>query len=132
LATGFLRADIQSCKKIHFLGTGSRRKSGITSAVIEIQSSFYAHFKAKKLPLSVTYYTNIFSKAVNSRSSNLTFDLVFLKMRYFNFFSLNILRACNYYCICKYKVGTALGLGFVKQFTVKCHFICIDEATGLM
>jgi hypothetical protein len=32
--------------------------------------------------------------------------------------------------ICKYEVATALGLGFVKQFIVKSHFACIDEATS--
>jgi hypothetical protein len=34
----------------------------------------------------MTYYTNIFSKVMYPRSSNLTFDLVFLKMCYFNLF----------------------------------------------
>jgi hypothetical protein len=32
--------------------------------------------------------------------------------------------------ICKYQVGTAMGLGFVKQFTVKSHFNFIDKATS--
>jgi hypothetical protein len=50
MATRFLKADIQSCQKTHFLGTSCLTKSGITSALIEIQSSFYAHFKATKMP----------------------------------------------------------------------------------
>jgi hypothetical protein len=44
----------------------------------------------------MTYYANIFSMVTFSRSSNLTFDSVFLKMQYFSFF-LNILSACDYY-----------------------------------
>jgi hypothetical protein len=74
------RADIQSCQKTRFLATSCLRKSGITSALIEIQSSFYAHFKANKMPFPVSYYTSILSTVMFSRSSNLTFDLVFLKM----------------------------------------------------
>jgi hypothetical protein len=60
LATRFLKAGIQSSQKTRFLAT-RRRKSGITSALIEIQSSHYAHFKANKMPFPVTYYTDIFS-----------------------------------------------------------------------
>jgi hypothetical protein len=76
-------------RKLVFLATSCLRKSGITSALIEIQSSFYAHFKANKMPFPVTYYTNIFSTVMYPRSSYLTFDLVFLKM-YFNFLEKNI------------------------------------------
>jgi hypothetical protein len=43
----------------------------------------------------MTYYTSIFGTVIFSRSSNLTFDHVFLKMQYFN--CLNILYACNFY-----------------------------------
>jgi hypothetical protein len=32
--------------------------------------------------------------------------------------------------ICKYEVGTAMGLSFVKHFIVKSQFTCIDEATS--
>jgi hypothetical protein len=88
MATRFLRADIQSCPKIHSLGTSCLRKSGITSALIQIQSSFYAHFKANEMPFPMTYCTNIFSTIMFSGSSNLTFDLVFLRMWYFNMFFL--------------------------------------------
>jgi hypothetical protein len=128
MATTILRADIQSRKKNSFFGTSCLRKSGITSALIAIQSMFYAHFKANKMPFLMTCYTNIFSTVMFSRSSNLTFtfDLVFLRMRYFNVF--NMLCTCNYYL--KYQVGTAVGLGFVKHFTVKSHFTCIDEVTS--
>jgi hypothetical protein len=46
IATRFLRANIQNCKKkTRFFSTRCLRKSVITSALIEIQSSFYAHFK---------------------------------------------------------------------------------------
>jgi hypothetical protein len=86
VATRFLPADIQSCqKKLSFFSTSCLRKSGIPSALIEIQSSFYAHFKANKMLFPMTYSTNIFSTVMFCRSSNLTFDLVFLKIRYFNF-----------------------------------------------
>jgi hypothetical protein len=60
MATSFLRADIQNCQKTRFFGTSCLRKSGVTSALIEIQGSFYAHFKANKMPFPMTYYTNIF------------------------------------------------------------------------
>jgi hypothetical protein len=30
---------------------------------------------------------------------------------------------------CTYQVGTAVGLDFVKLFTVKGHFTCTGEAT---
>jgi hypothetical protein len=49
MATRFLRVDIQSCQKnCFFLGTNYLRKSNITSSFIELQSLFYAHFKANK------------------------------------------------------------------------------------
>jgi hypothetical protein len=79
MATRFLTADIQSCQKTSFFGTSCLRKSGITSARIEIQSSFYAHFKANEMPYPMTYYINIFSTVMYPKSSNLTFDLEFLK-----------------------------------------------------
>jgi hypothetical protein len=97
IATKFLTADIQSCQKMRFVGKSCLRKSGITSARIQIQSSFYAHFKANEIPFPITCYTNTFSTVNYRRSSNLTFYLVFLKMRYFNFFEKNILCACIYY-----------------------------------
>jgi hypothetical protein len=97
MATRFLTADIQSSQKTHFFCTSCLRKSGITSAWIEIQSSFYAHLKANKNPFPMIYYTNIFSTVMYPRSSHSTFDLVFLKIRYYNFFEKNILCACNYY-----------------------------------
>jgi hypothetical protein len=53
MATTFLRPDIQSFKKTCFLATSCQRKSGITSALNEIQSSFYAHFKANKMPFPI-------------------------------------------------------------------------------
>jgi hypothetical protein len=84
MATRFSTADIQSCQKNAFFGT-----------------SYRVHFmlisKLMKCPFQLTYYTNILSTVMYPRSSNLTFDLVFLKMRYFNFFEKNILCACNYY-----------------------------------
>jgi hypothetical protein len=86
MATRFLAADIQSCQKTRFFCTSCLRKSGITSAWIEIQSSFYAYFKANEMLFPMTYCTNIFSTVMYPRTSDLTFDLVFLKMRYFNFF----------------------------------------------
>jgi hypothetical protein len=37
-------------KSFSYLGASYLRKSGITSFLIEIRSSFYAHFKAYKMP----------------------------------------------------------------------------------
>jgi hypothetical protein len=51
-------ADIQSCQKAYFLGTGCLRQGGITSAPTETQNTFHAHFEAKKMPLPVTSYTS--------------------------------------------------------------------------
>jgi hypothetical protein len=48
-ATRFLTADIQNCQKSAF---SAQVVFGITYALIELQSSFYAHFKAKKKFLS--------------------------------------------------------------------------------
>jgi hypothetical protein len=96
MSTRLLRADIQNCRKT-FFGTHCLRKSGIISALIHIQNSFYAHFKANKTPFPMIYYTNIFSTVMFSRSPNLIFDLGFVKMRYFNFFGKNTLCACNNY-----------------------------------
>jgi hypothetical protein len=89
MATRFFRADIRSCQPV-FRAQVALEKSGITSGLIEIQSLFYAHFKANKIPFPVTCYTQhryVF-KVLKS-------DLVFLKKGYFNF--LNILCASNYY-----------------------------------
>jgi hypothetical protein len=58
MATRFLREDIESCQKTVFLGTSFLRNSGITSALIAINSPFYAHFKANKMPFPVTSYIN--------------------------------------------------------------------------
>jgi hypothetical protein len=68
------------------------------------------------MPFPMTYYTNIFSRVMYPRSSNLSFDLVFLKMRCFNFFN-NILCACNYYS--KYLQISSWdlnGIGFCEAF----------------
>jgi hypothetical protein len=59
-----------------------------------------------------------------------TFDLVFLKLRYFYFFKIDCVHVTVIWNICKYQVRTAMGLGFLMQFTVKSHFTCIDEATS--
>jgi hypothetical protein len=80
MATTFLRADIQTCQKTNFLGTGCFRKSGITSALIEIQSSFYAHFKANKMPFPMIYYTNIF-RTVIIKSSRATSRVKWLNVK---------------------------------------------------
>jgi hypothetical protein len=45
MATTILKADIQSCQKN--VQARIHRKIGLTSAVIETQGSFYAHFKAR-------------------------------------------------------------------------------------
>jgi hypothetical protein len=37
------------------------------------------------MPFPVTYYTNIVSTVLYPSTSNLAFDRVFLKIRYFNF-----------------------------------------------
>jgi hypothetical protein len=88
------------------------RKTGITFAV----SLLWVHsvcFKANKIPFLMTYYTNIISTVMLSRSSNLTFGPVFLKMWNFNFFK--ILCACNYYLKHMEKVGWGWNLiGFYQ------------------
>jgi hypothetical protein len=86
ITTRLLTADIQRCQKTRYWPQVVLEKSGITSAMIDIQSSFYAHFKASKMPYPMTYCTNIFSTVMFSGSSDLTFDLVFLKMRCLLFF----------------------------------------------
>jgi hypothetical protein len=86
MTTRFLTADIQIVKKRVFFGTICIRKSGITFARLEIQSSFYAHFKANKMPFPMNYYANIFSTVMFLKSSYLTFDLVFIKNAVFYFF----------------------------------------------
>jgi hypothetical protein len=81
------------------------------------------------MPFPMTYYTNIYSTVMFSSSSNLAFDLVFLKMWYLDI--LSILCACNYYLkLLQISSWTAMGLGFVKHFIVKSHFTCSDEATS--
>jgi hypothetical protein len=120
--TRFLAADIQSCQKTRFFGTSCLGKSCITSARIEVQSSFYADFKTNEMPFPVTCCTNIFSTVMYPRSSNLTFDLVFLKIRYSNFFLIYCVHVTIIQNICKYQVGAAMGLGYEK------HFTCTDEA----
>jgi hypothetical protein len=74
-------SDILSCL---VLGKCCLRESGMTSALIETQSSFYAHFKANKMPFMMPYYSDIFSTILFLRSSNLTFSLVFPKILCFN------------------------------------------------
>jgi hypothetical protein len=56
METRCLTADIQNCQKTCSVGISCLRKSSITCALIEIQSSFYAHFKANKMPFPMTYY----------------------------------------------------------------------------
>jgi hypothetical protein len=97
MATRFLRADIQICQKTRFLGISCLRKSGIRSALIEIQSSFYANFKANKMPFPMTYYTNIFSTVIFSRSSNSTFVHYFSECCVLIFLKKKSVCACNYY-----------------------------------
>lgn len=81
VATRFLNVDNQICQKTCSLCISCLRRSGITSASVEVQSSFYAAFKAKEMPSPVTSYSNIFSIVMFPRSASLTF----LKMHYFNF-----------------------------------------------
>jgi hypothetical protein len=69
------------------------------------------------MPFLMTYYTNIFSKVMYPRSSNLNFDFVFLKMLYFNFFEKNILCACNYYLKhLQISSWDCNGIGFCEAF----------------
>jgi hypothetical protein len=95
MATRVLRADIQSCQKTSFLARSCLWKSGITSTLIELQSSFYAHFKANKMPFPTTYYTNTFSTVV---FKVFKFDLwLCISQNAVFWFFLNILCAWNYY-----------------------------------
>jgi hypothetical protein len=125
MATRFLRADIQNCQKTCVLATSCLRKNSMTSALVEIRSSFYANFKANKMPFPLTYWTNIFSRVVFSRSSNLTFDLVFYKMQYSNFLEKNLLCACNYYL--KHLANIKLGLQWDCLITFECLQHCTDN-----
>jgi hypothetical protein len=83
------------------------------------------------MPFPTTYYTNILGTVMCSRSSNLTSGTAFLKMgiliilkkKYCVHITIN-------YNISKYPAGTEMGLGFVKQVTVKSHITCTDEATA--
>jgi hypothetical protein len=95
MATRFLRADIQSCKKTRFLASNCLRKSGITSAFIEIQSSFILISKLIKCPfqwpitqyIQHSYVFKVFK-----------FDLwPCISQNAVLFSSKNILCACNYY-----------------------------------
>jgi hypothetical protein len=82
----------------------------------------------------MTYYTNILSTVMYPKSSDLTFDLVFLKIRYFILFFFNILCTCNYFLkhlhVLSWDCNWFEACEVVKQFTVKSHFTCIDEATS--
>jgi hypothetical protein len=95
-ATRFLRVDIQSCQKTNFLGTSCLRKSGITSALIEVQSSFYANFKANKMPFPVNYHTIYSAQVYFQGLQILPLTLYFSKCGILIFLK-NILCACNYY-----------------------------------
>lgn len=81
-------------KSLSFLDTSCLRQNGITSALIETQSSLYVHFKANKMSFPMICY-NIFTTVMFPRSSNSTYDIVFLKQQYFKVF--NILCAHYYY-----------------------------------
>jgi hypothetical protein len=80
----FLKADIQSFQKTRFLSTSCLRKSGVISVLNDTQF-IYASFIANKMLFPMTCYMNIFTMAMFSRSSNVTSDLVFLKIWHFNF-----------------------------------------------
>jgi hypothetical protein len=75
MATGILRAVIQSCLKNNFLTPSCIRESGITSALIETQISFHAHIKTNNMPFPMQLCFQGLAK--------FTFDLVFLKMQLF-------------------------------------------------
>jgi hypothetical protein len=48
-------------KKLVFLGINCLGKSVMTSALINTHNPFFAHFKANKMSIPVTYYTNLFA-----------------------------------------------------------------------
>jgi hypothetical protein len=126
MTTRILWAGIQNCQKICFSGTSCLKKSGIKSALFETWGSFYTNFKASKMLFPKTYYTNIFSTTVFSRSQNLTFDVVLFKIRCFDFLKIySVYRLL----LKRPAVGSAITLDIVKHFTVKSHFACIDEET---
>jgi hypothetical protein len=52
VAAGGFREDIQSCQRTYFLATSCLREGGMASALIEIRSSFYAHFGANNNAIS--------------------------------------------------------------------------------
>jgi hypothetical protein len=121
--TRFLRAGIQSCQKPHFLSTSCLRKSGVTLPLLR----YRIHF----MLISEPYYSNIFSTVMFSRSSDFTFDLVFLKMRYFNVFLKNVLYACN--CYLKHlQISSWLcnGIGLCEAVHCEESLKFIDEATS--
>jgi hypothetical protein len=97
-------------------GTNCLRKNGLTSALIEKESSFCNHFEANKMYFPMTCYTEKFSAVMFSRSSDSNFDFVFLKMWYFNFLK-NILFAYN--CYLKYPQISSWDwsrFGFCEEF----------------
>jgi hypothetical protein len=67
MTTRILRVDkiavrVAAKKKICFFSvTGYLKKIDITSDLIETQSSIYAHFRAKKLPILMICYASVFS-----------------------------------------------------------------------
>jgi hypothetical protein len=81
------------------------QKVALTSALTE---AFYAHIKANKMPSPMSYYTSILSTAMCSKSSNLTFDLVFLKIQYLIF--LKNKRHCIHVTIIITSANIMLGL----------------------
>jgi hypothetical protein len=77
----------------------------------------------------VTYNTNVFITVMFSRSSNLNFDFVFLKMRYFKFFEkIYCVHVTTIQNICKYQVGLQWDW-FLWSILLR-RVTCIDEANS--
>jgi hypothetical protein len=96
-----LRTDILICQENSVLGKYILEKWH-SLYLIEVQSLFYAHFRANEMPFSLTSFTIIFSLLV-FRIFKFDIRPVFLRMWYLDF--LNIPRECKYFeVIWKYQV----------------------------
>jgi hypothetical protein len=82
MATSFLTAYIQSCQRTCFLAQVFLEKTSITSALIEIWSSFYPLFNVNKMPFPVNLLHQYIQHSYVLKVFE--FDLLFLEMQYFN------------------------------------------------
>jgi hypothetical protein len=129
MTTWFWKADIQSVQGNSFWGRSYCRRSGTVrhrTHLIFISEVTKFHFQ-----FSVTPVYSVQSCFQGLQTWPLTVDLLLLKIWYFNFlkeyqYCVHIAVIWN---ICKYQVGTTVGLHFMKLFAVNSLFTCADKAT---